>query len=96
MDAIDAEIRASGITRQDEKELLIRLSKNEEDSDNEDESSIDDSSEGEDRKEDVDDVNGKQESHEDDASHDDIEFLKKEVDRSTAAAMNKQSCHLQQ
>ena len=89
VDAIDAEIRASGITRQDEKELLIRLSKNEEDSDNEDESSIEDSSEGENRKEDVDDVKSEQESHEDDASPDDIEFLKKEVDRSTAAAMNK-------
>ena len=56
VDAIDAEIRASGITRQDEKELLIRLSKNEEDSDNEDESSIEDSSEGESREEDADDV----------------------------------------
>ena len=85
MDAIDAEIRASGITRQDEKELLIRLSKNEEDSDNEDELSTEESSEGENRKEDVDDPK----SDEDDASHDDIEFLKKEVDRSTAAAMNK-------
>merc|ERR1719322_618167 len=66
VDAIDAEIRASGITRQDEKELLIRLSKNEEDSDNEDESSLEDSSEGENRKEDVDDAK----SEEDDASHD--------------------------
>ena len=88
VDAIDAEIRASGITRQDEKELLIRLSKNDEDSDNEDES-IEDSSEEENRKDNEDGLKSEQESHEDNGSHDDIEFLKKEVDRSTAAAMNK-------
>ena len=88
VDAIDAEIRASGITRQDEKELLVQLSKTGENSDNEENLSYEDSSDEEDIQEIVDEENESQ-PIQNAAPLDDIEFLKKEVDKSTAAAMNK-------
>merc|ERR1719150_2289464 len=87
IDAIDAEIRASGITRQDEKELLMELSKTGENETNENESE-DDSSE-EQSEESDDNENNEHEPTEKNIPLEDIEYLKKEVDRSTAAAMTK-------
>ena len=95
VDAIDAEIRASGITRNDEKELLSQLSKAVEESESTDddceESQEDSDSEDENCKADKDNVLEDIEISNEASVPEDLESLRKQVDLSTAVAMGEKN-----
>lgn len=87
VDAIDAEVRASGITRHDEKELLTELSKTTEDCDfsnvNEQESPSSDEEIDSDNEE----AENKEELNYESSTPEDLDCLRKLVDDSTSEAL---------
>ena len=95
IDAIDAEIRASGITRFDEKELLAELSKATEESellsDGSEESQEDSAPEDENCDGENFNCLAEMEGPNEASIPDDLESLRKEVDHSTSVAMGKQN-----